>query len=278
MKTKKYRIGIIKIDKSILISLFIIFFSGLGFFTSSCRSYKLTKNLEPESKEFYSKVRYIITKQERKIFLRLLPEERKEFIEEFWKRRDPDPYTEVNEFKERYFQRIEEANKLFRGVKPGWLQDRGRVYILLGPPDSRIQYPVGRYSRPYEVWQYGLFPIYFVDWNQNGDYELTPISARQIAEINKAQSLEGKPLFLPNAEKVRLDFNIELKRNLANDVLIRLDVPYQNIWFTSKGDILETELQLTVKIYDSEDQIANDFNKKYKLSLTEEEVKKGGKE
>ena len=59
-------------------------------------------------------MRYIITRQERKIFLNLIPSERKSFIEEFWEKRDPDPDTEINEFKEVYFELIEEANFLFK--------------------------------------------------------------------------------------------------------------------------------------------------------------------
>ena len=63
---------------------------------------------------------------------------------EFWKKRDPDPDTEENEFKTQYFQRIDEANHLFTdGGEPGWLQDRGRIYILLGPPADREVYPRG---------------------------------------------------------------------------------------------------------------------------------------
>ena len=254
-------------------SFFLILFFGLGFMVS-CASY-LEKNLDIESKEFLSKVRYIITKQERKDFLRLLPEKRDEFIEEFWKRRDPNPSTEANEFKEQYFRRIEEANKLFKGVPAGWLQDRGRVYILVGPPDSRIQYPMGRYSRPYEVWRYGFFPVYFVDWSQSGEYELTPLSAQQIAEITKAQSLEGKPM-RPYSEKAPLDFNVQLKKGHRNEVLVYVDVPYQNIWFVEKEGRLETLLELTVEIFNSENQKVKEHMKEYKVLLTEKAVKKGG--
>jgi len=60
-------------------------------------------------------------------------------VEEFWKKRDPTPETETNEFKNEYFVRIGEANRFFtEAAEPGWLQDRGRVDILLGPPTNRI--------------------------------------------------------------------------------------------------------------------------------------------
>lgn len=282
MITKKHRKEIINIDKNILISLPILFVLSLGVLTS-CATYnlerKLEKKLDPESKEFYSKARFIITKQERKIFLRLPPEKRDEFIEEFWRRRDPDPLTEINEFKDQYFRRIEEANRLFKGVRPGWLQDRGRVYILVGPPDSRLQYPIGKYSRPHEVWHYGFFPVFFIDRNQSGEYELTPLSATNLAEITKAQSLEGKPAYgpgSPDSAKAFLDFHIQLKRGSEDEVLIHVDIPYQNIWLEEKEEKFETTLELTVEIFDSESQKVEEIKKESNVSLTGEEFKKAG--
>jgi GWxTD domain-containing protein len=77
------------------------------------------------------------------MFAELPPESRPAFIEEFWLRRDPTPDTEENEFRENYYRRIEEANRLFRGTPRGWLQERGRYYILFGPPDERRTNPMG---------------------------------------------------------------------------------------------------------------------------------------
>ena len=91
----------------------LLFFSFL-LLLASCTLNKSGKNLDPESKKFLSQVTYVITKEERKIFLNLPPSERKGFIDEFWKRRDPNPDTEENEFKDEYFKRIEEANHLFK--------------------------------------------------------------------------------------------------------------------------------------------------------------------
>ncbi|MBN2246709.1 MAG: GWxTD domain-containing protein, partial [Candidatus Aminicenantes bacterium] len=65
--------------------MFVLIIGFLG----SCASYKLEKNLDPESAEFYSIVRYIITNQEKKIFLNLPTTDRKAFIQEFWDKRDP---------------------------------------------------------------------------------------------------------------------------------------------------------------------------------------------
>ena len=170
---------------------------------NSCTAKRLESKLDPVSAEFYSKVRYIMTKQEAKIFLELPPSARWEFIEDFWKRRDPTPETEENENKEVYFERIEESNRLFRsGGRPGWLQDRGRIYILFGPPNERQTNPMGGWNidpyedareqtssrqiamgqKPSEVWVYynllssmrnpHVVRIVFVDTYGTGDYQL----------------------------------------------------------------------------------------------------------
>ena len=140
----------------------------LVFFSSSCRLYKLERKLDPANAEFLSKVRHIITSKERKIFLELPDSEKEQFIEEFWKRRDPDSDTEENEFKMEYLNRVEKTSKLFGSEpKPGWLTDRGRIFILFGPPTERITYPMGGdpYGRCREVWLYGAFPAYMMKLN-----------------------------------------------------------------------------------------------------------------
>ncbi|MCK7541168.1 MAG: GWxTD domain-containing protein [Marinilabiliales bacterium] len=100
-----------------------------------------------------------MTKEERKIFLELPADGRDDFVEEFWKRRDPDPDTALNEYRLEYEQRVERAGQLFHGEgRSGWQTDRGRIYILFGPPSERQTYPMdaGGYCR--EVWYYGSLP------------------------------------------------------------------------------------------------------------------------
>jgi len=255
-------------NKTFSAPLFLLSF----LFLVSCASYKLGKNLDPESKEFFSKVRYIITKQERKIFLNIPLSEKKSFIEEFWKKRDPAPYTEENEFKEQYFTRIEEANRLFKeGGTPGWLQDRGRIYILLGPPHERHTYPRGRnfYDLPEEVWYYGFYPIVFVDYDWKGDYKLTPLSARHITEINKAQ-MDLKPKI--EKEKVVFDFNIKIKKVKEDEAIIQIEIPYDNIWFKEEENKLKTTLELFMEIFDSSQKKVWEHKKNYPISLTEENL------
>lgn len=153
---------------------------------------------KPEVKDVYKKwknndVAYIITKEEKKAFDALATdEERENFIEAFWRRRDPNPDTEENEYREEYFERIAYANEHFASGIPGWKTDRGRIYIAWGKPDSIESHPSGgSYNRPsyegggstttypFEVWFYrhldnvgdGL-EIEFVDPTGTGEYRL----------------------------------------------------------------------------------------------------------
>ena len=134
-------------------------------------------------------VRWIITDEERQAFKQLANDrERDEFIEAFWQRRDPTPDTYENEYKDEHYRRIVFANEQFGAFVPGWRTDRGRFYIMYGPPDEIVSHPTGRANRfsqqpianhPYEEWHYrfleGLgrdvvFP--FADMCQCGDYRM----------------------------------------------------------------------------------------------------------
>ena len=157
-----------------------------------------SRNERPETKEVYKKwlnndVEYIITKEERRAFNALVTdEERENFIENFWRRRDPNPDTEENEYREEYYERIAYANQHFTSGIPGWKTDRGRTYIAWGKPDSVESHPSGgSYDRPswegggststypFEIWFYrhldnvgdGL-EIEFVDPTGTGEYRL----------------------------------------------------------------------------------------------------------
>ncbi len=128
---------------------------------------KLRKELEtPYKKWLYEDGGYIITDEERRAFKRLsTDDERENFIEAFWLRRDPTPDTEENEFKEEHYRRIAYANEHFASGIPGWKADRGRIYIVYGPPDEIEDHSSGgSYERPYEEGggETSTFP--FVDW------------------------------------------------------------------------------------------------------------------
>ena len=139
-------------------------------------------------------VRWIITDEERSAFRQLSnDEERDQFIEAFWQRRDPTPDTIENEFKEEHYRRIAYANEHFAAGIPGWKTDRGRMYIMYGPADEIESHPSGgSYERPmeegggststypFEDWRYRYIEgigqeviIEFVDTCMCGDYHMT---------------------------------------------------------------------------------------------------------
>ena len=106
--------------------------------------------LTPYKKWMDEDVVYIISDEERKAFKQLnTDEEREQFVEQFWLRRDPTPDTEENEFKEEHYRRIAYANEHFASGIPGWRTDRGRIYIQYGPPDEiEAHSSGGSYERP----------------------------------------------------------------------------------------------------------------------------------
>jgi GWxTD domain-containing protein len=135
--------------------------------------FKQQKELKQELKGPYKKwvdqdVHWIITDQELKAFKSLSnDEERDAFIEAFWQRRNPNPDSPENEFREEHYRRIEYANEHFAAGKPGWKTDRGHIYIAYGKPDSTDSHPSGgTYDRPmdegggttstypFEIWHY----------------------------------------------------------------------------------------------------------------------------
>ncbi len=159
------------------------------------RQKKLFKELDtPYKKWLQEEVIYIITDEERTAFLRLSNnEEREQFIEQFWLRRDPTPDTVENEFKEEHYRRIAYANERFASGIPGWKTDRGRIYVIWGPADEVESHPSGgSYQRPpeegggststypFEKWRYRYLEgigndviLEFVDPSGSGEYHLT---------------------------------------------------------------------------------------------------------
>lgn len=155
----------------------------------------LKKELEsPYRKWLNEDVAYIITDEERAAFKRLqTDEEREQFIEQFWLRRDPTPDTVENEFKEEHYRRIAYANEHFASGIPGWKTDRGRIYITYGPPDEIEDHSSGGFyerppeegggetsTYPFQQWRYRYIEgignnviIEFVDTTMSGEFRMT---------------------------------------------------------------------------------------------------------
>ncbi len=111
---------------------------------------------EEELDAVFEKSKYIASTSEINQFENLSDADAKrEFLHNFWSKRDTDPSTPRNEYFEKYFKRIEYANKNFNSIKtPGWKTDRGRVYIEYGAPSEIDRYPSSQNSKPYEIWTY----------------------------------------------------------------------------------------------------------------------------
>jgi GWxTD domain-containing protein len=166
---------------------------------SDKEKFEAQKNLKYELKGAYKTwlnqdVVWIISDEETKAFKNLSnDEERDAFIENFWLRRNPNPDSPENEFREEHYRRIAYANEHFAAGKPGWKTDRGHIYISFGKPDSIDSHPSGgSYQRPmeegggetstfpFEVWHYRYLEgigenidLEFVDSCQCGDYHFT---------------------------------------------------------------------------------------------------------
>src|SRR5215213_1618745 len=168
------------------------------------------RNVKKERSNMFKKwiaedVAYIITDDEKKAWKkRATDEEREQFIEQFWRRRDPDPDTELNEYLEEHYERVAYANQHFASGIPGWKTDRGRIYIMYGAPHEKESHPSGgSYERPsyegggstttypFETWFYRYLPgigsgieIEFVDPTGTGEYRIARSPDEKDALLN----------------------------------------------------------------------------------------------
>jgi GWxTD domain-containing protein len=141
-------------------------------------SFKYKKWLEED-------INYIITDLEKKVFAKLKTDrDRDLFIKSFWKYRDPTPDTPENEFRVEHFRRIDYANKKFsrESYWLGWETDRGKSYIILGPPKAVTRFNYDHYN--YEIWWYDEVPykkkypgisLFFIQYSATGEYVLVQV-------------------------------------------------------------------------------------------------------
>ena len=206
---------------------------------------------------------YIITEEERAVFLKLTTdEERDQFIEQFWARRNPDPNTPENGFKEDHYRRIQYANERFSAGIPGWRTDRGRVYIEFGPPDRIESHPIGGpYQRkaqegggststyPFEIWEYrhidGVgddIELEFVNDVGGNLYRLT------MDPQDKDELLHVPGMGLTDAEMFDPAFNGQKSWERVNRVRASGDARIQGIHFEREKDKPFAKAELLSKI------------------------------
>jgi GWxTD domain-containing protein len=232
------------------------------------------RNEKPELPKAYKDwvdkdVAYIITPQERDAFKKLKTnEEREQFIDIFWRRRDPDPDTDENEYREEYYERIAYANEHYSSGIPGWKTDRGRIYIMYGKADEIETHPMGgSYERPsyhgggststypFEVWFYRYLPgigsgieIEFVDPTGSGEYRI----ARSPDEKDALLNIPGAGLTL--AEQLGLADKTDrvLGRGNTSGYQRQQDSPFERL-------LLQSQLSQApqVKFRDLEGQLSS---------------------
>lgn len=230
--------------------------------------------LDPVSQDFYETARLIFTSIERDIFLHLPDQEsREDFIKDFWSKRDPDPTTEENEFKEEFFQRIDYANRRFREGIPGWKTDRGRIYIYLGPPERIDQRP---YINDPSIkgiiwWGYYRFQlgIQFVDRTGDGSYKFSQqqsLSGGLLDAIERAkfgQIFAGKEF-----EKMFSDFHISYASDSGE---IFASIPTKSLEFKAENGKLKADFEFEFFIYERKGPKKDSFiiNKYFETSEKE---------
>jgi GWxTD domain-containing protein len=247
---------------------------------SACRLYRLERRLSPTYADFLSKVQYIMTPEERKIFLELPDSEKDQFINDFWERRNPDPDSETNAFKAEYDSRVRSAENLFRGEgRLGYLTDRGRIFILFGPPSERLTYPMDGSGYCREVWYYGAFPVIFIDEHCQGQFILTAINLEHLQALNVAQGRFQKTF---EQDKKFFDYSVRFvtdrTKDPASEGRIVIDVPYAGLWLDFKEARLKTVLDVRVEVRDGSGHPVWARQGPYALDLSEDELKaKSGK-
>ena len=194
----------------------------------------------PYDKWLNEDVVYIISDQERAAFQKLTTDdERQKFIEQFWQQRDPTPGTVENEFQEEHYRRIAFVNEHFAATNlVGWKTDRGRIYILYGPPDEIESHPSPHAGAPFEEWLYHRMDgvgdniiFRFTDTLLNGEYPLTlnPILAKtatgrvpervsagaQVQERNLITRVD--PIYPPLAMQARIQGVVRFRVVIGKD-------------------------------------------------------------
>jgi len=242
-----------KINISILPALAITIVMMLIMINSGCQKNK-PPELNPEEDEFYKYAHYFFTKDEREIFRNLTsPEARERFIQNFWDIRDPNPYSEENEFRIEIESRFEFASKYLKeGPVPGWKTDRGRIYIVLGPPSVRREdfFPQGG---GIIQWYYEQFNVYirFIDRRGFGVFRMD----LNTVSLELLNVLDNNKFFIVNKDgKINwdnIDFDLGYDKK-EKEILIHLPakkINYQEI--SGSDNEMEAKIKVDLVIYKS---------------------------
>ncbi len=205
---------------------------------------------------------YIISQNEKEVFRSLITDEQREdFVRNFWKRHDPSPDTLFNEYREEHYRRIEYANdNFFEGIA-GWRTDRGRTYIMFGPPDFLESNPGGGRGFlfdpsgptgefPSEVWIYRGIPglktrlsrieFTFINYYNSGKYQL--VTNPSLANALRNTSIDARNV---GYEDPRVQIPGETEKDLPMNSLEQLQLLAEIT--KSRGEVIE-ELERSARV------------------------------
>lgn len=232
--------------------------------------------LDPESAKFYQTARLIMTKEEVKIFERLPDaESRKEFIADFWDKRDPDPDTPDNEYKKEFDARVAFVNKRFnKEGGPAINTDRGRIYIFMGPPDKSEEFSpqLGGTVRGFTVWwSYYThnMAVEFTDETGNGKFRLTDVAGDfwEAMDLMKlGRNVRTDDVF--SKKFVKFDASYDAK---AGEIEVRLPVKGLMLRENDEGR-LQIDLRFLIYVYPDGGAPKETFEDARTTALTDAEL------
>jgi GWxTD domain-containing protein len=228
---------------------------------------------------FFEKARLIMTKQEIEIYKHLPDKEaKKQFVAEFWDKRDPDPATEENENLEEFMERIAYANKwFFEGSKGrGWDTERGRILLQLGFPEERRWGEVANTDRygalntskrvPMEIWTYIRYQLVlvFVDWDDSGKLLLRQVPSNFAYALEKAKF----SLDLRDQSNLKQAFRFDVS---FTENQFEITIPTNKLSFEEKNDTMNADFDINVYVY-RDNKKTGEFNVPKNFSMDKEKL------
>lgn len=208
--------------------------------------------------DFFTKTRFIMTKEEKEIYKHLPDKiEKEKFINEFWMKRDPTPDNDVNEAKLSYEERITFANRWFlegKGKGTGWNTERGRILLQLGIPDRREFGELDMVNKggrllttkrlPMERWFYYRFQLYlvFTDNYGFGKFKMAKIPAALLSAVDLA-----KITILDNSS-IETKYRLRFKSSIDKNNII-INIPAKRISFREEADTMSASFDITIYVY-----------------------------
>jgi len=235
---------------------FLLALGAAGFLAAGSGWAQSGSKLDPEAAKFYRAARLIMSSEEDKIFKHLPDaESRKEFIQDFWDKRNPDPAGGDNQFKTEFEARVDYANRHFKEGGLGMNTDRGRVYIFLGPADKTedfINRAVSTTARGSRIWwiyyKYGV-GVEFVDEKGYGAYKINQIEGNlfEAMDLYKlGQWVDPDSVF----KQAVVDFKLTYD-DAKKELVVFIPAKFLRLRETSEGQ-LQVDLEFKFYVYEDE--------------------------